>query len=296
MSQLDPLEDPLNVLRAEDPPVQPDPAFAARLRRRLESALTLPNRAEGVVMSDTDAEIVALDEPATDEPIQHGDIGYVSIWVPDAGRAAAFYRHVLGWSYAPAAHQVTNTELPVGIVATAGEPTLFCCYAVTDVQEARRSIVEGGGAAGEVRRTDYGTILDATDPHGVAFAVYEPPDAQKRLALNGSGPGELSYVTYRVADSAVFRDFYAAILHWTFTPGRVAGGWQVQGIHPMAGVAGGSARPTTVPMWTVADIYAAVTRVREAGGTVLAEPTRQPYGITAECADDQGSQFYLGEL
>ena len=64
----------------------------------------------------------------------------------------------------------------------------------------------------------------------------------------------------------------------------------------MAGVGGGNARPTTVPMWTVADIDAAVARVRQAGGTVLAEPARQPYGMQAECTDDQGSPFYLGEF
>ena len=44
----------------------------------------------------------------------------------------------------------------------------------------------------------------------------------------------------------------------------------------MAGAAGGSEHPTTVPMWTVADIDAAVARVREAGGTVLQEPARSP--------------------
>jgi predicted enzyme related to lactoylglutathione lyase len=49
-------------------------------------------------------------------------------------------------------------------------------------------------------------------------------------------------------------------------------------------------------MWTVADIDAAVARVRAAGGTVLQEPARQPYGITAECLDDQGGRFYLGEF
>jgi predicted enzyme related to lactoylglutathione lyase len=288
--------DPLNVLRAEDLPVQPDPAFAARLRGRLESALALPNRTEGVEMSNTDAEIASLNEPAADELVQHGDIGYVSVWVPDPARAADFYRHVLGWSYAPAAHQVTNTDLPIGIAASSAEPTLFCCYAVSDVQEARRTITEAGGTPGEVRRTDYGIILDATDSQGVAFAVYEPPAGRKRLTLNGSGPGELAYVTYRTTDSAVFRDFYGRILHWTFTAGRVDDGWQVANTHPMAGVGGGNARPTTLPMWTVADIDAAIARVRQAGGTVLAEPARQPYGMEAECTDDQGSPFYLGEF
>lgn len=36
------MTDPLSVLNAEDPPVQPNPEFAARLRQRLESALSLP--------------------------------------------------------------------------------------------------------------------------------------------------------------------------------------------------------------------------------------------------------------
>ena len=44
------------------------------------------------------------------------------------------------------------------------------------------------------------------------------------------------------------------------------------------------------------DIGAAVVRVREAGGTVISEPARQPYGLVAECTDDQGGRFYLGEF
>ncbi|HSS22926.1 MAG TPA: VOC family protein [Mycobacterium sp.] len=429
MSQLN-RNDPLSVLHTDDLPVQPDPAFAARLRRRLESALSLP---EGVVMSgtasalseltelsaaeehpqpaalpylsvanaraaiawytdafdavlvgdpivmddgrighaelaiadgvlyladehpelglkapapgavsvslmlhvgDTDAALqktrehgatvereicenygtrnatiidpfghrwmlsgppaVAVGEPV--DGIRHGDIGYVSVWVPDPDRAAIFYRHVLGWAYDAAAHQVTNTELPTGISANAGPPTLFCCYAAADVRAARTAIAEAGGVPGEIRHTDYGVLLDATDPQGVTFSVYEPPAGRKRPELNGSGPGELSYVTYEVPDSAGFRDFYGRVLGWNFEPGRVADGWQVVGTHPMAGAAGGNANPTTVPMWTVSDIEAAVARVREAGGTVLAEPARQPYGVTAECTDDQGARFYLGEF
>lgn len=416
--------DPLRALRTDDLPVQPDPSFAARLRRRLESTLVLP---EGVVMSDTASALAELTQPVDTGPrpaalpylsvadaraaiawytdafgavpvgepivmdggrighaeialgggvlyladeypeyglkapalqsvsvslmlhvadtdaalqrarrhgatveretyegygtrnativdpfghrwmlsgptvtapvgIRHGDIGYVSVWTPDVERAAAFYRHVLSWAYDPGAHRITNTDLPTGIWAHAGPPTLFCCYAVSDVRAARDAITAAGGSAGEIRDTDYGVLLDATDPQGVAFAVYQPSGAAKRPELNGSEPGELSYVTYQVPDSAGFREFYGRVLDWTFEPGRVPDGWQVVGPHPMAGVAGGSATPTTVPMWTVSDIDAAVARVREAGGTVLAEPARQPYGVTAECTDDQGGRFYLGEF
>ncbi|OBF79942.1 glyoxalase [Mycobacterium sp. 852002-51163_SCH5372311] len=418
--------DPLSVLHTDDLPVQPDPAFAAQLRRRLESALSLP---KGVLMSGTATAISELTEPSTEdrpprpaalpylavtdaraaiawytdafgaavvgEPIvmddgrighaeiaigdgvlyladeypqlglkapapravsvslmlhvadtdtalqrarehgatvereiyenygarnatiidpfghrwmlsgptstpvagiRHGDIGYVSVWVPDADRAAAFYGHVLGWTYDRKSHQVTNTELPTGISADDVEPTLFCCYAVDDVEAAREAIIAAGGVPGEIEHRDFGVLLDAVDSQGAAFAVYQPAGGQKRPELNGSGPGELSYVTYQVPDSAAFREFYGRVLGWNFAPGRVADGWQVETVHPMAGAAGGSQRPVTVPMWTVADIDAAVTRVREAGGTVLAEPSRQPYGVTAECVDDQGARFYLGQF
>jgi predicted enzyme related to lactoylglutathione lyase len=52
----------------------------------------------------------------------------------------------------------------------------------------------------------------------------------------------------------------------------------------------------TVPMWTVADIDTAVARVLEAGGTVIEEPSQQPYGKMAQCTDDQGGRFYLGQF
>jgi predicted enzyme related to lactoylglutathione lyase len=418
--------DPLRVLHTDDLPVQPDPAFAARLRRRLESGLSLP---KGVLMSGAATAVSELSEPAAvaDAPrpaalpylsvadaraaltwyadafdavvvgepivmddgrighaelaigdgvlyladeypelglkapapdavsvslmlhvadtdaalrrsrecgatvareiyegygsrnatvvdpfghrwmlsgpmrtpvpaIRHGDIGYVSVWAPDADRAAAFYGHVLGWAYDPESHRVTNTALPTGISTSDGAPTMFCCYAVDDVRAARATIAEAGGVPGEIRDTEYGALLDATDPQGAAFAVYQPTGNQKRPELNGSGPGEVSYVTYQVPDAAAFRDFYGRVLGWTFAPGRVADGWQVQATHPMAGAAGGGRHPVTVPMWTVADVDAAVARVREAGGTVLAEPSRQPYGLSAECTDDQGARFYLGQF
>jgi predicted enzyme related to lactoylglutathione lyase len=51
-----------------------------------------------------------------------------------------------------------------------------------------------------------------------------------------------------------------------------------------------------VPMWTVADVDAAVVKVREAGGTIIEKPSQQSYGKMAHCTDDQGTRFYLGEF
>ncbi|HEV7422632.1 MAG TPA: VOC family protein, partial [Mycobacterium sp.] len=228
--------------------------------------------------------------------IQHGDIGYVSMWTAEPDRAAAFYGHVLGWRYDPASHQVTNTTQRIGIFAVPGPPTLFCCYAVTELQAARQAILDAGGEVDQVEQFDFGAVLGATDASGAAFSVYQPAGDDPRPALNGTGPGELSYVTFEVADSATFREFYGRVLGWTFEPGRIDDGWQIQTVHPMSGIAGGSAQQVTVPMWTVADVAAAVARVREAGGTVLEEPSQQSYGTSAQCTDDQGARFYLGQF
>jgi predicted enzyme related to lactoylglutathione lyase len=229
-------------------------------------------------------------------PIQHGDVGYVSVWTPDADRAATFYGHVLGWTYDPATHQVTNTKQHIGLFSVPGPRTLFCCYAVADLQGARQSILAGGGTVDEVQEFDFGTVLGATDAQGTNFAVFQPVAGEARPDLNGAGPGELSYITHEVTDSTAFKAFYSRVLFWTFEPGRINDGWQVESAHPMSGVAGGSAQPVTVPMWTVADVDAAVARVREAGGTVLEEPSQQSYGTSAQCTDDQGTRFYLGQF
>ncbi|AMO60112.1 glyoxalase/bleomycin resistance protein/dioxygenase [Mycolicibacterium phlei] len=417
------MSDPLDVLRGDDLPVHPDPAFAARLRARLESALNLPTGTEGVTMSgtaavldeltsdqapprpaavpyltvpdaraaiawygdvfeatvvgapvemddgrighaelliaggvlyladeypeiglkapspqgvsvslqlsvdDTDATLerarrhgaqvqrepyenygarnAAIIDPfghrwmlhgpvtGTAVPIQHGDTGFVSVWVPDADRAAAFYGHVLGWTYDPATRRVTSTDMPIGIVSSDSRQGMLCCYAVTDLDAARQSILDGGGRVGDRREEDFGAVLDATDPSGLAFAVFQPNPGTPRPALNGTGPGELSYITQFVPDSATFRAFYSRVLFWTFEPGRIDDGWGVRETRPMTGIAGGNTEAAVVPMWTVEDVDAAVERVREAGGTVLEEPSNQPYGRSAMCADDQGVRFYL---
>jgi predicted enzyme related to lactoylglutathione lyase len=136
------------------------------------------------------------------------------------------------------------------------------------------------------------------DDQGVDFAVFEPPDGTNRDrpgAATGSRDGDLAYVTMEVRDSARTRAFYGSVLGWRFAPGRVEDGWQVDDVVPMTGLQGGHSLATTVPLYRIDDIDAAVDRVRAAGGTA-SEPQAQPYGITAECVDDQGTRFYLGSL
>jgi predicted enzyme related to lactoylglutathione lyase len=85
------------------------------------------------------------------------------------------------------------------------------------------------------------------------------------------------------------------VFGWQFTAGRGQDGWNIPDTVPMAGVAGGRSRARIVPMYRVDDITSAVQRVRAAGGTAT-EPAHEGYGIRAECTDDQGTTFYLGQL
>ncbi|MBW8711892.1 MAG: glyoxalase, partial [Mycobacterium sp.] len=93
--------DPLTVLHGDELPVQPDPAFAARLRARLESAANLfeaqPNRTQGVVMSGTDTAIAELNEPAASvasAPPRSAALPYLA--VANAREANAWYIETFG--------------------------------------------------------------------------------------------------------------------------------------------------------------------------------------------------------
>jgi predicted enzyme related to lactoylglutathione lyase len=313
------MADPFSVLRAPVTPADPDPAFAARLRARLERALDLP---EGVAVSDTGAIMQPHPAPAAatrrrgasdaaDDQApggarvpRQGDIGYASLQVPDAGRAAAFYAAVFGWEYEPShnprARQVPGATPPQGLWGGQPRTTLFCSYVVDDAVAAAARVRAAGGQAGDPVQRPYGLVADCTDNQGTRFAVHQYPAAGQPGAA-AAGPaaaprdGDLAYITFEVADSRLARDFYGAVLGWRFAPGSIADGWQVEGTTPMAGLSGGHAEATTVPMWRVADLQATVGRVRAAGGTA-AEPRQEPYGLTADCTDDQGTRFYLGQF
>jgi uncharacterized protein len=316
------MADPFRVLRAPVTPADPDPAFAARLRARLERALDLP---EGVAVSDTGAIMQPHPAPvaatrrrgasqAADDQAARGaaaprpgDIGYASLWVPDIGRAAAFYAAVFGWVYEPShnphARQVPGAAPPQGLWGGQPRSTLFCSYVVDDAAAAAARVRAAAGQAGDPIRRPYGLVADCTDDQGTRFAVHQyPPAGRSGAGAAGTAgavaaprDGDLAYITFEVVDSRRARDFYGAVLGWRFAPGRIADGWQVEGTTPMAGLSGGHAEATTVPMWRVADLRAAVGRVRAAGGTA-AEPRQEPYGLTADCADDQGTRFYLGQF
>lgn len=230
---------------------------------------------------------------------RHGEVSYASLWTRDVVAAAAFYAQVLGWRYAPGSapqgRLIEGVDPPLGLWGGQEQRTTFLCFAVDDIDDALERVAVGGGQAGEPRQEPYGTIADCTDDQGMAFALSGAGGSSRSEAGGGSAHGELAYLTLGVPDSTQARAFFSSVLGWRFTPGRMEDGWNIEGTSPMAGMHGGAEVPVVVPMFAVDDVHAAVARVRAAGGTAT-DPEQMPYGITADCVDDQGASFYLGEL
>jgi uncharacterized protein len=284
------MTDPFEALREPYVPVTPDPQFAARLRAQLERALLAPT---GDTMSTT----------TTTVQLQHGDISYTSLWTPDADRAADFYGTVLDWRYAPAGErqgrQVAGLSQHIGMWGDQDHSTTFLCFVVDDIVAATERVRAAGGQAAEPSRQSYGFVSQCTDDQGLVFAVSQELADHRTSIASPPGPGEMVYLTIGVPDTARFHAFFGSVLGWQFTPGRADDGWNVlndgEQVQPMTGLIGGHDRPTVTPMFQVRDVAAAAARVRAAGGTST-EPAQQLYGTTAECTDDQGAPFYLGQV
>jgi predicted enzyme related to lactoylglutathione lyase len=250
--------------------------------------------------ADADADVSGATGTAGGDQRQ-GDVGYVSLWVPDGQRAAAFYATVLGWTYGAEAkghaRQVEGRDLPHGIFGGRDHSTLFLCFLVDDIEAAVERVGRAGGRAEEPTMEPFGMTSMAVDVEGTPFSIYEAPAGERgrRLEANGSRAGDLAYITMEVQDSVAMRAFYGEVLGWRFNPGHVEDGWGPGDVVPMTGLSGGHEVTRVVPMYRVDDIGRAAARVRAAGGSAT-DPERQPYGVTSECVDDQGTRFYLGQL
>jgi predicted enzyme related to lactoylglutathione lyase len=151
-------------------------------------------------------------------------------------------------------------------------------------QRARR-----GGASVEREPTDqpYGRGSVIVDPFGHRWILLRPPGQ-----ATGLRPGDVANVAITVRDAHRAKEFYEAVLRVPFSPGH-PGAWRTEETRPpLAILSSEGAEPEVQLSYHVDDIAAAVERVRAAGGHAD-EPDRKPYGLLADCVDDQGVTFRL---
>lgn len=302
------MSDAFDALRAPVPRIDPDPRFAADLRARLVRA----------VLQDEGADMTA--------PQQHSLTPYLA--VSDGRRALEWYVEVFG-----ATRRGEPIEMPDGRIGHAelliGDSVLMLAEEFPDIGHVAPP-PDGGGPSIRIEVPDVdasitravqldGTVISAAsetghgyggtirDPFGYRWmvsaasapagtqqaatrqATTQQPAAQQAMTRHG----EAGYFTFEVPDDDAARDFYGAVLGWRFSPGRVERGWNIEGTGlAMAGLHGGQEPGGWRLMYAVDDLPAAIARVRERGGRA-GEISRQPYGQTADCVDDQGLPFWL---
>jgi predicted enzyme related to lactoylglutathione lyase len=126
------------------------------------------------------------------------------------------------------------------------------------------------------------------DPFGHRWMLLRPPPAATRFRQ-----GDVAHVTMLTRDADRAKDFYETVLAVPFAAGH-PGAWRSDAITPPVGIisAKDHADPQVQLSFRVDDLTAAIERVLTAGGRAD-QPRRMPYGLLAECVDDQGVIFRL---
>lgn len=260
-------------------------AAGAEVERRPVDA---PHGRSGVVLDPYGHRWLITGMTPAPTPVREGDTLAMSLRVPDPVVAQAFLTAVVG-------DAAEAGRPPRSVDADPTGPSVWLTFAVADLRAAVARVVAAGGSA-----TPVGSRAVCRDDQGMPFVLGEAPGAAAGGAprIDPGRQGDVAYITLEVGDQVRARAFLGTVLGWRFTPGRMPGGWNVEGVLPMVGLAGGvrdGGGGTAVPMYRVDDIDAAVGRVREQGGDAGAV-TLAPYGRSAECVDPQGLRFHLGEL
>ncbi|HEV2087783.1 MAG TPA: VOC family protein [Cryptosporangiaceae bacterium] len=295
------MTDPWNALRTPVEPIEPDPAFAARLRDRLRRAvLDTP----GGAMTETTT------RAQTDEPEDLAWPPSLSpyIAVPDARRALDWYAEVFGATRRGEPHvmpdgRIGHAELRLGdavlMLADGSEdvpfqpPTsrVFSHTLHLQVDDVDATVRRAEDAGAEIERRPqsepYGRVAVLVDPFGHRWMLNKPPGTASRARH-----GEVVYTSMLVPDDELAREFYGAVLGWQFAPGSVERGWLVRGQEDRFGLAGGGERPEVQLCYRVNDVETAADRVREQGGQAGSVDLK-PYGLLVDCVDNQGVHFQL---
>lgn len=225
--------------------------------------------------------------------------------------AEAFGARVVGDPYVMDDDRIGHAELEIGgacvylsdehpelgvVAPQPGRVAVTLHLTVPDVDTAVDAAEDAGATVERPARDEpYGRTGVVVDPFGHRWLL-QTPHASVAEPRPPVRPGDAVHLTLRVPDGARARDFYEAVLGWCAVPGRVPDGWRVEGPVPMVGIRGaGSGDPGMVPMYAVDDIEVAVAAVRTAGGQA-GEIEEQPFGRTAQCRDDQGLHFTVGQL
>ena len=118
------------------------------------------------------------------EPLEVGELGYVTMPVGDTAKAVAFYGELFDWTFTDPGdvgiqadyRHCTNGALPFGFTA-GGDVSPSYYFRVADADEIQERVTALGGEHGVIVDSETGrTVTGCTDPVGVRFELWQPAD------------------------------------------------------------------------------------------------------------------------
>jgi uncharacterized glyoxalase superfamily protein PhnB len=119
------------------------------------------------------------DVPVEDVPgRRYGDVGYLTLQVPDGNRARAFYEEVFGWStdagHEPGSFHISSITPPSGIHGGPATPEFRVFFRVDDIESAVARVRAAGGEVLSTTDYDSGGNAECRDDQGLRFDLFRP--------------------------------------------------------------------------------------------------------------------------
>jgi predicted enzyme related to lactoylglutathione lyase len=235
---------------------------------------------------------------------------WVDLGVADIPKADSFYSSLFGWEIFDTGPDGGGYRMcsiggrPVAGIGAKSEPdigTFWTTYLASDNADETAAKIKAAG--GQVIMEpfdvmDVGRMLIAVDPGGAMFGVWQSRSHTGMQVANE--PGSVTWNENMSRQFDANKAFYGSVFGYDF--GDIgAEGMQYETLDldgsSVGGIGGiGAEQPAEAPArwityFAVADADAALERVTDLGGAVIAPAWDTPYGRMGFAQDDQGAEF-----
>ncbi len=234
---------------------------------------------------------------------------WIDLYSSDPDKASAFYGELFGWTAQPPQEgfgeyfvYTKDGKAVAGCMrndGSMGYPDAWGIHLMTDdVQRVANEAPTNGGSVemGPMDVAENGSSAMIKDPGGSIVGAWQP-NQQKGFELTGEAGApawfELHTGQY---DKAV--SFYREVFGWDTHAMSDTPEFRYttlgEGEGQLAGIMDDKEEPSGWNVYfEVADVDAALERVKELGGTIIAPAEDTPYGRLARAADPTGTAFRL---